>query len=195
MAGESRKKMQLRQSTATTNGQLENLDIWTSRQRIRMPMHSRPHSPSPPISLPPSFPLPPSLTHSLSPSLTRSLARSLTPPPSPRTHTPIHSITHSLTHPRTRTLTHSLTRICLSSFVLQKKPENINGELLGYIIQYKKTNESNFRPEKLSGPATSHELSSLEDATEYDVRVMVYNDKGNGPASNVTTVRTLGGEE
>ena len=81
--------------------------------------------------------------------------------------------------------------MCLSSLFPWKKPDNINGNLLGYKIQYEKTNESNSYQKTLGGPATSHELSSLAEATEYDVRVLVYNDKGNGPASNVTTVRTL----
>ena len=133
-----------------------------------------------PLSLPASSPH--LLLHSL-PSCLSSILPIFLPPFLPP------SLPHSLTHSLIRPPTHS--RDCLSSFVLQKKPENINGSFLGYKIKYKKTNESNSYQKTLRGPATSHELSSLAEATEYDVRVLVYNDKGNGPASNVTTVRTL----
>ena len=122
MAGESRKKMQLRRSTATTNGQLENLDIWTSRQRIRMPMHSRPHSlPRLSPSLPPSASLPPSLTHSLTLSLSHPLARSLTHSPPFATHSHTHPFYHSLTHPPTHSHTHSFVDPNLSVFLCTSK--------------------------------------------------------------------------
>ena len=74
---------------------------------------------------------------------------------------------------------------------LLQEPGNANGAIIGYKVFYRvKGQLSNCTEKTLTGSVTSHTLTSLQNWTEYEITVKVYNSKGVSPASAIKSVRT-----
>ena len=74
------------------------------------------------------------------------------------------------------------------TFVQQPDPSTWNGNILGYLVQYRKQGMVDFQDKSLLYPEHTMELSNLEKYVEYEVQVVAFNSIGNGPHSIPTSV-------
>ena len=66
----------------------------------------------------------------------------------------------------------------------------LNGALTGYKVFYKTTVESSYTPVTVNPGKTNHTIVGLQKYTAYSVKMLVDNDRGDGPVSNEKTVTT-----
>lgn len=76
-----------------------------------------------------------------------------------------------------------LTRDSLNVSWQHPPPSTWNGNILGYIIQYRQQSMSSFQDKTVTYTTTSTVLDNLVKFTTYDIRIMAFNSIGDGPHS------------
>ncbi|XP_033096450.1 neogenin-like isoform X4 [Anneissia japonica] len=70
-------------------------------------------------------------------------------------------------------------------------PETTNGEITGYRLRYRKTQNSGGANTVSVTVVSQHRLGDLDPDTEYEIKLLAENNNGSGPYSNWVTGRTL----
>ena len=71
-------------------------------------------------------------------------------------------------------------------------PEDVNGILLGYIIQYRLADAAQWTQKDVSSSVQETIIANLSQYSDYEFQMLGYNSKGNGPASPILSIKTAG---
>lgn len=71
-------------------------------------------------------------------------------------------------------------------------PDDVNGILLGYIIQYRLTGAAQWTKKDVSPVVIETDIANLSQYTNYEFQMLGYNSKGHGPVSPIQNITTEG---
>ena len=71
-------------------------------------------------------------------------------------------------------------------------PDDVNGILLGYKILYRQQGTTQWTEQIVHRSALEATVASLSEYTDYEIKIMGYNSKGQGPFSPILNLRTKG---
>ena len=71
-------------------------------------------------------------------------------------------------------------------------PNDVNGILLGYRIQYRLTGAAQWTQKDVSPIVLETNITNLSQYSDYNIRMSGYTSKGNGPASQILKVKSEG---
>lgn len=71
-------------------------------------------------------------------------------------------------------------------------PDDVNGILLGYIIQYRLTGAAQWTQQNESPLVLETNITNLSQYTGYEIQMLGYTSKGHGPVSPTLNITTAG---